>query len=91
MDANPTNYYSYDFEQIKERFINFNNEYFIASDSIAFPSFINKQIILEDGDYGYIDINGYQIFDHNNKTKDIIYKDVIHEEVSLNQKLFINK
>ena len=28
MDAHPSNYYSYDFEQIKSNFINFNNEYF---------------------------------------------------------------
>ena len=28
MDAHPSNYYSYDFEQIKRNFISFNNEYF---------------------------------------------------------------
>ncbi len=28
MDAHPSNYYSYDFEQIKSNFITFNNEYF---------------------------------------------------------------
>ncbi len=28
MDAHPSNYYSYDFEQIKQNFISFNNEYF---------------------------------------------------------------
>ena len=64
------------------------DEFFLSSDSISFPSFINQQIILDDGDYGYVDYTSINIYDSNNDKKDIVYKDIIRDEELINQKTF---
>lgn len=69
-------------------FAHLNHEYFLASDCLAFPSFINKHIILDDGDFGYISHNGFEIFNQDGSIKKLQYKEVLFEETLIDNSLF---
>lgn len=65
-----------------------NNEFIISSDSIAFKNNFTKQIILQDGDYGFIEKKSIHIYDYNNNKKELIFKNIEKDNFIKNNKIY---
>lgn len=69
-------------------------EFMIASDPVCFVGFSNKFISLNDGDYGFVELNNIEVFNFNNKMYNPIWKinDVLDIESNItSEKFFMQK
>ncbi len=60
-----------------------NYDYCLVSDAVAFPAWINKVAIFEDGDYGFIEDQKLHVWNSEKISKNMNLKDFVSDNVSI--------